>query len=51
MSEQEREQRNSDDERFQTDEVEAHRRSSSMSEEPTASDEESSEDFEAHKKR
>ena len=53
MSEQEREQRNSDDERFQreTDDVEAHRRDSSMTEDQSASEDKPSEDFEAHKKR
>jgi hypothetical protein len=53
MSEQERDRRSSDDERFQreTDDVEAHRRNSSMTEDQKASEDESSEDFEAHKKR
>ena len=50
MSEQEQDRfkHETDDERA---DVEGHRRESQMSEEPTASDEESSEDFEAHKKR
>jgi hypothetical protein len=53
MSEQEREQRNSDEDRFQreTDDVEAHRLNSSMTDDQNASDDEPSEDFEAHKKR
>ena len=51
MSEQERDRHSSEDEKFQTDDVEAHRRRTSMTEDQNASDDESSEDFEAHKKR
>lgn len=46
MSEQEKERFGSEDE----NEVEAHRRNSSMSEDQNASDDESSDDFEAHRR-
>lgn len=51
MSEQERDHRSADDERYQTDDVEAHRRHPGMTDDQNASEDESSEDFEAHKKR
>ena len=47
MSEQEREQRNSDDERA---EVEGHRLNSSKTDDSNASDDDSSDDFEAHRR-
>lgn len=46
MSEQEKEQLGSEDE----NEVEAHRRHPGMSEDQNASDDESSDDFEAHRR-